>query len=148
MADFGGANASPTESSCRPLAQKLLLTCLKVIDSPPVGAKDQSLILEKSRMTSRSFTRALRTPLTRQLTAPAAQRRNFLSASKNVRACFATPLKPAAGAVVQQTRGIKTIDFAGTKETVYGNLLCEGLDSSLGLMGIQSVRIGRGRNLL
>ena len=125
MADFGGANASPTESSTsRPLPKALLhLEVFHILSTtwssglvPNTG---------KIKMASHSFARALRTPLTRQLTAPATQRQNFLSASKIVRACFATPLKPAAGAVFQQTRGVKTIDFAGTKETVYGNLSWE-----------------------
>ncbi len=72
-------------------------------------------------MASRSFSRALRTSLTRQLTSPAIQRRTLVSASKHARTGLAGPLKPAFVASIQQTRGVKTIDFAGTKEVVYGD---------------------------
>jgi len=73
-------------------------------------------------MASRSFSRAFRSPITRQLTAPSSQRRTFLAASKHARASIAAPLKSTASLSSQQARGIKTIDFAGTKETVYGML--------------------------
>ena len=72
-------------------------------------------------MASRSFSRALRTPLTRQLTSPATQRRTVISTSKYARTGLAAPLKLASTATFQQTRGVKTIDFAGTKEVVYGD---------------------------
>ncbi|KAL6721409.1 Bifunctional acetohydroxyacid reductoisomerase [Lecanora helva] len=71
-------------------------------------------------MASRSFSRALRVPLAHQLTTPVIQRQALLSASKLARASIATPFKAAAASVIQQRRGVKTIDFAGTKETVYG----------------------------
>ena len=66
-------------------------------------------------MASRAFSRALRSPLAKQFNAPA--RRTFVSALN------AAARRPAARAVVasaQQVRGVKTIDFAGTKEDVYG----------------------------
>ncbi len=71
-------------------------------------------------MASRSFTRALRTPLTRQLTSPAVQRRTFVSALCGVRVGLTATLKSAVAGPAQQIRGVKTIDFAGSKETVYG----------------------------
>lgn len=72
-------------------------------------------------MASRSFNRALRTPLGRQLFSPAVQRRTFVSALGGVRAGVAATVKGVvAGPVVQQVRGVKTIDFAGSKETVFG----------------------------
>lgn len=71
-------------------------------------------------MASRSFSRALRSPLTRQLAAPAAQRRTLISASRLARTGVATPLKPTVTGSLQHSRGLKQIDFAGTKETVYG----------------------------
>lgn len=71
-------------------------------------------------MASRSFTRALRSPLTRHLPAPAAQRRTLISASRLARTGVATPLKPIVTGPLQHCRGLKQIDFAGTKETVYG----------------------------
>ena len=73
-------------------------------------------------MASRSFSRALRSSLTHQLTSPAAQRRTLILASKYARTGLAAPLKPASVATFQQTRGVKTIDFAGVKEVVYGDL--------------------------
>ena len=68
------------------------------------------------QMASRTFSRALRSPLTKQLSAPA--RRTFVSAIN-------ASARPTARAVVgsaQQARGVKTIDFAGTKEKVYGTV--------------------------
>lgn len=65
-------------------------------------------------MAARTFSRVAR-PVARQLTAPA--RRTFVSAIN------ASARPSAARAVVgasQQVRGVKTIDFAGTKEKVYG----------------------------
>ena len=67
-------------------------------------------------MASRQFSRALRSPLAKQFSAPA--RRTFASA---VNAAARRPVARAAVAA-QQVRGVKTIDFAGTKEKVYGML--------------------------
>lgn len=67
-------------------------------------------------MAARTFSRALRSPLAKQLSAPA--RRTFVSALN-------ASARPTARAVVgsaQQVRGVKTIDFAGTEEVVYGEL--------------------------
>jgi len=66
-------------------------------------------------MASRQMSRALRSPLTKQLSAPA--RRTFVSA---INAASRRPAAKAAVAVSQQMRGVKTIDFAGTKEKVFG----------------------------
>jgi hypothetical protein len=66
------------------------------------------------KMASRTLSRALRSPLTKQLSAPA--RRTFVSAIN----ASARPAVRAAAASAQQVRGVKTIDFAGTKEDVYG----------------------------
>jgi len=70
-------------------------------------------------MSSRTFSRALRSPLARQLASPAVQRRTFVSALNAVRATAVTA-RAAAPTLQQQTRGVKTIDFAGSKEEVYG----------------------------
>jgi ketol-acid reductoisomerase len=72
-------------------------------------------------MNTRSFTKALRSPLARQITSsPAVQRRTIVSALKAAG-------RPVARAVTagpaQQTRGVKTVDFAGHKENVFGELL-------------------------
>lgn len=69
-------------------------------------------------MASRPVTRALRQSA-RQLATPA-QKRTFVSAL-SAGAKKAAP-RAAVTSQFQQTRGVKTIDFAGTKETVYGRL--------------------------
>lgn len=76
-------------------------------------------------MASRPAARALR-QTARQLAAAPAQKRTFVSA---VRAGVTAAPKPAVTSRFQQTRGVKTIDFAGTKETVYGTFIprCEQL---------------------
>jgi hypothetical protein len=68
-------------------------------------------------MASRPVTRALR-QTARQLAATPAQKRTFVSAL-SAGAKKAAP-RAAVTSQFQQTRGVKTIDFAGTKETVYG----------------------------
>jgi ketol-acid reductoisomerase len=67
-------------------------------------------------MAARTFSRAVRSPLAKQFSAPA--RRTFVSAIN----ASSRPLAARAvvGASQQQVRGVKTIDFAGTKEKVYG----------------------------
>ncbi len=68
-------------------------------------------------MASRTFSRAIRSPLAKQLSAPA--RRTFVSTiNSSVRPTTAR----TAAAAAQQVRGVKTIDFAGVKEDVYGKL--------------------------
>ena len=95
-------------------------------------------------MASRSFNRALRSSLTHQLTSPATQRRTLISASKYARTALAAPLKPAFVASLQQTRGVKTIDFAGTKEVVYGNSFPHQVQADCEMLRtMQSARIGR-----
>ena len=73
-------------------------------------------------MASRSFSKALRSPLARQVASPAVQRRTFVAASNLVRASAVQASKATAGPSRQQTRGVKTVDFAGSKEVVYGKL--------------------------
>jgi ketol-acid reductoisomerase len=65
-------------------------------------------------MASRTFSRALRSPLAKQLSAPA--RRTFVSALN----ASARPNAARAAIASTQVRGVKTIDFAGVKEDVYG----------------------------
>jgi ketol-acid reductoisomerase len=55
------------------------------------------------------------------LKAPAVQRRTFVSAINTARAGVAAGPKAAVTVPFQQTRGLKTIDFAGTKEQVFGS---------------------------
>jgi len=68
-------------------------------------------------MASRSFSKVLRSPLTRQIVSPAVQRRTIVSALSGVRATVA---KASIAPVQQQVRGVKTVDFAGHKEQVFG----------------------------
>lgn len=72
-------------------------------------------------MASRPVARASR-QIARQLAAPV-QKRTFVSALNAARAGVAAAPKAAVTTSFQQARGIKTIDFAGTKETVYGEFL-------------------------
>lgn len=70
-------------------------------------------------MNSRTASRALRA-CAKQLSAPTTQRRTFVSALNAAsRATVATAQRPVQLSA-QQTRGVKTIDFAGVKEDVYG----------------------------
>jgi ketol-acid reductoisomerase len=68
-------------------------------------------------MASRTLSRAVRSPLAKQLSAPA--RRTFVSA---INASARPTARAVAAATQQQVRGVKTIDFAGVKEEVYGAL--------------------------
>ena len=91
-------------------------------------------------MASRSFSKALRSQaaarqLSTSTSSPAVQRRGFVSALG-----AATTARPSTSALtvaggyggkvyrVQQARGVKTIDFAGHKETVYGTSNFVGLE--------------------
>jgi len=69
-------------------------------------------------MASRAFTKALRSSAPRQFVAPV-QKRTIVTAFSAARATVAIAPR-FAGVPVQQKRGIKTIDFAGVKEEVYG----------------------------
>lgn len=71
-------------------------------------------------MASRSFSRALRSPLTRQFAKTTVPRQTLLSCVGNVRVGAISFRNPAIGCPLQISRGLKTIDFAGHKETVYG----------------------------
>jgi ketol-acid reductoisomerase len=71
-------------------------------------------------MASRPAARASR-QIARQLATPTVQRRTFVSALNAAsRASVAAAPKAAVSTSFQQVRGVKTIDFAGTKEDVYG----------------------------
>lgn len=95
-------------------------------------------------MTSRPVSRALR-QTARQLAASPAQKRTFVSA---LRAGASAAPKAAVISQFQQTRGIKTIDFAGTKETVYGNSMSKVSAIEEILTGTQSAPTGRRRSFL
>jgi ketol-acid reductoisomerase len=63
----------------------------------------------------------MRSPLARQLAAPRVQQRTFIAARNLIRA-GAARAAPVTAPAQQQVRGVKTIDFAGVKEDVYGML--------------------------
>lgn len=90
----------------------------------PIHSKSYKLHSSNSHkllgMASRSFSKALRSPLARQITAPAVQRRTMVSALAGARATAPSMVKTATTTSMQQVRGVKTVDFAGHKETVYG----------------------------
>jgi len=67
-------------------------------------------------MASKHASRALRSSL-KQITAPRIQQRTLAAAVSAARPAWQ---KTAAPAFVQQTRSMKTVDFAGDKEVVYG----------------------------
>lgn len=74
-------------------------------------------------MASRSFTKTLRAPVARQLASvPRVQQRTFVAAARAAVRAGAVARPVAAGPAQQQARGMKTIDFAGHKEDVYGKL--------------------------
>ncbi|KAI9780664.1 MAG: Bifunctional acetohydroxyacid reductoisomerase [Geoglossum umbratile] len=105
-------------------------------------------------MASRSFTKTIRAPLARQFVSPATQRRTFASAFGGVRAAITAPPRVDVTRSVQGLRGLKTIDFAGTKETVYERedwprekLLDYFKDDTLALIGYGSQGHGQGLNL-
>ena len=71
-------------------------------------------------MASRSLSKTLRAPLARQLASPRAQQRSYMAGRNLVRATAAVARPAVARPAQQQVRGVKTIDFAGSKEDVYG----------------------------
>ena len=71
-------------------------------------------------MASRAVANALRTSTAKQLILPVVQRRTLATALNVARPLTAAAPRAAFARAVYQTRGMKTIDFAGHKETVYG----------------------------
>lgn len=101
-------------------------------------------------MASRPAARASR-QIARQLAAPTVQRRTFVSA---LNAASRAAPKAAVSTSFQQVRGVKTVDFAGTKETVYERadwpkekLLEYFKNDTLALIGYGSQGHGQGLNL-
>jgi hypothetical protein len=75
--------------------------------------------LNSFTMASKSFVRTLRAASKQKIPSGSLQKRGFSSALA-ARPAVAAPRAAFVAPVVQQTRGVKTIDFAGTSETVYG----------------------------
>ncbi|KAK4994018.1 Acetolactate synthase, mitochondrial, partial [Elasticomyces elasticus] len=102
-------------------------------------------------MASRSASRALRGSLKQLAARPAVQQRTFVSA---LTAARTQVQKPVVSAVFQQTRGVKTVDFAGHKEEVFerddwpkDRLLDYFKNDTLALIGYGSQGHGQGLNL-
>ncbi|KAI9738180.1 MAG: Bifunctional acetohydroxyacid reductoisomerase [Cirrosporium novae-zelandiae] len=105
-------------------------------------------------MASRSFTKALRSPIVRQLTSTAVQRRTIVSVAGGLRAAVKATPRVAVVPAWQQTRGVKTMDFAGSKEVVYERedwprekLLDYFKNDTLAVIGYGSQGYGQGLNL-
>jgi ketol-acid reductoisomerase len=60
--------------------------------------------------------------MARQIAAPRVQQRTFVAAANAVRAGLTARPAAAAAPAQQQVRGVKTIDFAGVKEDVFGKI--------------------------
>ncbi|KXT13820.1 hypothetical protein AC579_43 [Pseudocercospora musae] len=105
-------------------------------------------------MASKNASRALRASL-RQVKAPQVQQRSFITAVNSTsRASLRPAQKATTSAFVQQTRGKKTVDFAGDKEVVYerddwprDKLSDYFKNDTLALIGYGSQGHGQGLNL-
>ncbi|POS70757.1 ketol-acid reductoisomerase [Diaporthe helianthi] len=104
-------------------------------------------------MSARGFSSALR-PAARQLTKNTAQRRTFVAALNAASRTSAVARPALANPIQQQIRGVKTVDFAGHKETVYERddwpkekLLDYFKNDTLALIGYGSQGHGQGLNL-
>lgn len=70
-------------------------------------------------MASRTSSRALSSSL-RQIRAPRIAQRTFITAVNATRPNALTASKATAACAANQIRGVKTVDFAGDKEEVFG----------------------------
>lgn len=70
-------------------------------------------------MASKTFARTALRASKQKVAAPAIPKRSFVSAPA-VRPSVPATARIAVTPIQQQKRGVKTIDFAGTKEQVYG----------------------------
>ncbi|KAF2215573.1 hypothetical protein CERZMDRAFT_35028 [Cercospora zeae-maydis SCOH1-5] len=104
-------------------------------------------------MASKNATRALRASL-RQLKAPQVQQRTFITAVQGSKPGLRASQRAATSAIVHQSRGKKTVDFAGDKEVVFERadwprekLLDYFKNDTLALIGYGSQGHGQGLNL-
>jgi len=79
-----------------------------------------SLFNSIDTMASKTFARTLRTASKQKIATPSIPKRSFVSAGASRPVVAASQRTSFAAPAQQQTRGVKTIDFAGTKEDVYG----------------------------
>lgn len=109
---------APFEKSQTHIEPQLLIQ-----EQPHYPSTPSSPLQNTFTMASRSASRALRASA-KQLATPAVQRRTFVSALNAARAGVTAAPRAAVTAPFVQKRGVKTVDFAGTKETVYGRFSC------------------------
>jgi hypothetical protein len=85
-----------------------------------------------------------------RLATPTVQRRSYSAALTAARNITAPRVAPAVSTSFQQTRGVKTIDFAGTKEKVFGKAFYHELNRAMAqnLTFRQSVTTGLVRSFL
>ncbi|KAL8950334.1 MAG: hypothetical protein Q9222_003620 [Ikaeria aurantiellina] len=105
-------------------------------------------------MATLSFSRALRAPPIMKFASPKVPRRPFTVLTNISRAGNIQALRPSVHIPMQQCRGMKSIDFAGHKETVYERedwprekLLEYFKNDTLALIGYGSQGHGQGLNL-
>ena len=80
----------------------------------------QSLQTSNSKMASKTFVRTLRTASKQKISSQTVPKRSFTSVLIARPTVTAATRAPFTSPVQQQTRGVKTIDFAGSKEQVFG----------------------------
>lgn len=105
-------------------------------------------------MASRTLSKSIRSQLARQVAAPRLQQRTFAAAARGLTRAGAVSASKPALAPKQQVRGVKTMDFAGSKEDVYERsdwpqekLLEYFKNDTLALIGYGSQGHGQGLNL-
>lgn len=121
----------------------------QIVQTPQKPISELHLSTQSSAshtMASKSASRALRASL-RQLKVPYVQQRSFITAvNVSSKSALLRPARKAVtSAIVQQTRGKKTVDFAGDKEVVYGTqcIMVPHANGSLLTRRTQSVTTGR-----
>ena len=73
-------------------------------------------------MSSRTASRTLRAALKQAQRPAVQQQRTYLSAALNAARTTGVKQLPRASVAAQQVRGVKTVDFAGHKEEVFGKI--------------------------
>jgi hypothetical protein len=117
--DLGSTLASPELHFQKNVKQQSQHQLLKSTTTPSLHSTTLQFVLNHITMASRSLSKALRSSAARQVVAPAVQKRTLVTALSAARAGAQTASK-ATSASLQQVRGVKTIDFAGHKEKVFG----------------------------
>ncbi|EZF14326.1 ketol-acid reductoisomerase, mitochondrial [Trichophyton rubrum D6] len=132
------------------------------MSTSPTPTLQRQLQLQLRRLLSTKYisrtmaARPLARAVARQLSqsASAVSRRSFVAAASSRPTLVAASRAAIASPVTQQIRGVKTIDFAGTKETVYERedwprekLLEYFKNDTLALIGYGSQGHGQGLNL-